>query len=165
METSIRFIPESLSGMIINTLAGWLVEYVSSGWLGGFGVVATIVRTFNSLISSCIDLLLFPCQASGAMFATIDPTVSYWGNAFFVLILMPAADTIFIVGNLFTISTMDAKSQALAGGLFSTVTRVRTLPSRHESPPIIFVRSLKLFHRYPRPSASLSRLRSQLPSL
>lgn len=38
---------------------------------------------------------------------------------------MPAADTIFIVGNLFTISFMDAKSQALAGGLFSTVTRVR----------------------------------------
>jgi len=41
---------------------------------------------------------------------------------------MPAADTIFIVGNLFTISTMDAKSQALAGGLFSTVTRVRCPP-------------------------------------
>jgi len=40
---------------------------------------------------------------------------------------MPAADTIFIVGNLFTISFMDAKSQALAGGLFSTVTRVRAL--------------------------------------
>ena len=63
------------------------------------------------------------------MFATIDPTLSYWSNAFFILILMPAADTIFIVGNLFTISTMDAKSQALAGGLFSTVTRVRAPPS------------------------------------
>ena len=62
------------------------------------------------------------------MFATIDPAATYWSNAFFVLILMPAADTIFIVGNLFTISTMDAKSQALAGGLFSTVTRVRVLP-------------------------------------
>jgi hypothetical protein len=35
METSIRFIPESLSGMTINILAGWLVEYVSSAWLGG----------------------------------------------------------------------------------------------------------------------------------
>jgi len=49
METSIRFIPESLSGMIINTLAGWLVEYVSSAWLGGFGVLATIVCSFNPL--------------------------------------------------------------------------------------------------------------------
>jgi hypothetical protein len=45
METSIRFIPESLSGMAIDTFAGWLVEYVSSAWLGGFGVVATIVCT------------------------------------------------------------------------------------------------------------------------
>jgi hypothetical protein len=62
------------------------------------------------------------------MFATIDPTVSYWCNAFVVLILMPIADTIFIVGNLFTISTMYAKSQALAGGLFSTVIRVRAPP-------------------------------------
>ena len=66
------------------------------------------------------------------MFATIDPTVSYWYNALFILILMPAADTIFIIGNLFTISTMDAKSQALAGGLFSTATRVRA-PLHHQS--------------------------------
>ena len=47
MDTSIRFIPESLSGMAINTAAGWLVEYVSSAWLGGFGVVATVVCNFN----------------------------------------------------------------------------------------------------------------------
>jgi hypothetical protein len=127
METSIRFIPESLSGMTINTLAGWLVEYVSSAWLGGFGVVATVVCT-STLPETSLFLppLFLLHQASGALFATIDPTVSYWRNAFVVLILMPAADTIFIVGNLFTISTMDAKSQALAGGLFSTVTRVRS---------------------------------------
>jgi hypothetical protein len=53
---------------------------------------------------------------------------------------MPAADTIFIVGNLFTISSMDAKSQALAGGLFSTATRVRApnplpLHDAHEGSP------------------------------
>ena len=46
METSIRFIPESLSGMITNTVAGLLVEYVSGEWLGGFGVVATVVCVF-----------------------------------------------------------------------------------------------------------------------
>ena len=38
-----RLIPESLSGMIINTVAGFLVEYVSGEWLGGFGVAATVV--------------------------------------------------------------------------------------------------------------------------
>jgi len=52
METSIRFIPESLSGMAINALAGWLVEYVSSARLGGFGVVATIVCTSTLLETS-----------------------------------------------------------------------------------------------------------------
>jgi hypothetical protein len=54
METSIRFIPESLSGMTINAVAGWLVEYVSSAWLGGFGVVATVVCTFTLLETSLL---------------------------------------------------------------------------------------------------------------
>jgi len=54
METSIRFIPESLSGMTINAVAGWLVEYVSSAWLGAFGVVATVVCTFTLLESPLV---------------------------------------------------------------------------------------------------------------
>jgi hypothetical protein len=125
METSMRFIPESLSGMTINAVAGFLVEYVSSAWLGAFGVTATVVCALMLLMSSRSNL---SCKASAAIFATIDPGMSYWGNAFLVMVLMPAADTIFIVGNLFTISSMDAKSQALAGGLFSTTTRVRAPP-------------------------------------
>jgi len=52
--------------------------------------------------------------------------VSYWRNAFLVMILISGADTTFIVGNLFTINALDEKSQALAGGLFSTATRIST---------------------------------------
>ena len=45
METSIRFIPELLSGMVVNAVAGWLVEYVSTSSLGGVAVAATVVST------------------------------------------------------------------------------------------------------------------------
>ena len=93
------------------------------------------MSSFESLPGRTDVVIFF--KAADAIFATIDPAVSYWRNAFLVMILIPAADTIFIVGNLFTISSMDAKSQALAGGLFSTATRVRC-PPLPSSFPLVF---------------------------
>ena len=59
METSMRFIPESLSGMLTNTVAGFLVEYVSGELLGGFGVVATVVRAVPPCPAVCCSR---PCR-------------------------------------------------------------------------------------------------------
>ncbi|KZT26051.1 MFS general substrate transporter [Neolentinus lepideus HHB14362 ss-1] len=103
--TGIRFIPESLSGVVVNTATGWLVEYVPGQWLNAFGVGTT---------------------ASSAIFAVIDPHVSYWRNAFWVVLLLPGADSIYTVGNLFVLTSMPSDSQALAGGLFATGTRIAT---------------------------------------
>ncbi|TFK57587.1 major facilitator superfamily MFS-1 [Heliocybe sulcata] len=105
LDTGIRFIPESISGLIVNTLSGFIVEYIPGERLNAFGA--------GSL-------------AASALFGVIDPDGVYWKNAFVVLILLPIADTAFIVGNIFTTSSMDEKSQALAGGLFSTATRIST---------------------------------------
>lgn len=106
LHTSIAFIPEAISGMIVNALSGLVVEYVSGEKLNAFGA--------GSLVAAC------------ALLGVIEPHGSYWKNAFLVLTLLPIADTAFIVGNIFTTSAMDERSQALAGGLFSTATRIST---------------------------------------
>ncbi|TFK52814.1 MFS general substrate transporter, partial [Heliocybe sulcata] len=105
-QTGIRFIPESLSGIVVNTATGWLVEYLPGQWLNAFGVMTTV--------------------ASAAIFAVIDPHVTYWRNAFWVVLLLPGADSIYTVGNLFVLTSMPSDSQALAGGLFATGTRIAT---------------------------------------
>ncbi|EPQ50753.1 MFS general substrate transporter, partial [Gloeophyllum trabeum ATCC 11539] len=105
-QTGIRFIPESISGVVVNTATGWLVEYLPGEWLNAFGVGTTV--------------------ASSAIFAVIDPSTTYWRNAFWVMVLLPGADAIYTVGNLFVLTSMPDDSQALAGGLFATGTRIAT---------------------------------------
>ncbi|TFK56095.1 MFS general substrate transporter [Heliocybe sulcata] len=105
-QTGLRFIPEAISGVVLNTLIGWLVEYVPGQWLNAVGACAII--------------------ASAAVFATMEPSTSYWLSAFWIMILVSGADAIYTVGNLYTLTSMDERSQGLAGGLFGTTTRLAT---------------------------------------
>ncbi|KZT18240.1 MFS general substrate transporter [Neolentinus lepideus HHB14362 ss-1] len=106
VQTAIRFIPEAIADFVVNVSTGWWVEHIPAQWLNLFGIATSMTAS--------------------VLFAIINPAVSFWQNAFWVTVLMTGADTIYTVGNLYVLTSMDAKSQALAGGLFLTFTRLAT---------------------------------------
>lgn len=59
------------------------------------------------------------------LFALQDPTRSYWKACFpTIIISVVSTDILFSVSNLVIITNFPSKKQALAGGIFSTVTQL-----------------------------------------
>ncbi|TFK52208.1 MFS general substrate transporter [Heliocybe sulcata] len=106
VKTAIRFIPEAIADFVVNVSTGWIIEHIPGQWLNMFGILTSMTAS--------------------VLFAIINPAVSFWRNAFWVTVLMTGADTIYTVGSLYVLTSMDAQSQALAGGLFLTFTRLAT---------------------------------------
>ncbi|KAG2070818.1 hypothetical protein BDR04DRAFT_1155028 [Suillus decipiens] len=63
-------------------------------------------------------------KASSVIFALINPDLSFWYMAFFMMITIAGVDIIYSLGNQQITMSLDEDSQSLAGGIFSITTRL-----------------------------------------
>lgn len=105
IETAVRFLPLVVVGLCINVVAAMTMDKVSAG------VLCVIGGVF-----SAIGPLLFALQ---------DLSWIYWVSAFPALVLsIISTDLLFNISNLVITTNFPGKSQALAGGVFSTVAQL-----------------------------------------
>jgi len=102
IETSVRFIPMVISGVVMNVGTGLLMGKFSLRILMLIGLVGNM--------------------ASAIIYALIKPQLSYWKMSFLMTVLDPFCDILYPIGTLLLTSSFDADSQALAGGLFNVAT-------------------------------------------
>lgn len=104
-EASLRFLPAPVSGAISNILIGAIVHRVSANWL---------------VLGGCTLSTIGPLVMA---FAT--PTSSYWSHGFLANVFNPTgADSLFTIANLLITSVFHSKTQALAGGVFNTISQI-----------------------------------------
>ena len=105
IQTSIRFLPAVVAGVVAYVLVGALVHRIPANILCGVG-------------------FLVSCGAPLAMvFAT--PASSYWSSGFIGNLLNPiGTDCSFTVANLLITSVFPPKTQGLAGGVFNTISQI-----------------------------------------
>lgn len=104
-EASLRFLPAPVSGALSNIVVGLIVHKVHANWLclGGTAIAAS----------------------APLVMAFATPTSPYWTTAFIANISNPVgADSLFTVANLLITSVFPPKTQALAGGVFNTVSQI-----------------------------------------
>ena len=105
LQTSLRFLPMVMVGLGTNILAGYLMDKVS----------ASILVLIASLLSAGAPLL----------YAISSPRWTYWAAAFPAMCLCPiASDVLFNVSNLVITASFKKDKQALAGGVFTTVSQM-----------------------------------------
>ncbi|KAK6432012.1 hypothetical protein LTR95_011823 [Oleoguttula sp. CCFEE 5521] len=104
-ETSIRFLPAPISGAFSNVAMGLLVHRIPANWL---------------VVVGCTLSLAAPLAM---VFAT--PTSNYWSSGFLANLFNPnGADALYTISNLLITSVFPAKTQALAGGVFNTISQI-----------------------------------------
>lgn len=102
IQTSIRFLPAPISSTLANVVMGLIAHRVRAD-------SAVIVGT----AITCIAPLLM---------AIVHPDWSYWSCEFLAVLFNPVgADTFFTISNLLITSVFPTKTQALAGGVFNTI--------------------------------------------
>jgi MFS family permease len=105
LQTSLRFLPLVVVGFGTNMLCGYLMDKVA----------ASSLVLITSLLSAVSPLL----------FATSSPSWTYWAAAFPAMCLSPiASDVLFNVSNLIITASFKEDEQALAGGVFTTVSQL-----------------------------------------
>jgi MFS family permease len=104
-QTSLRFLPMVVMGFVTNILTGFLVDKLP----------ASILVLVASLLSA----------VSPAVYATLSPKSSYWVAAFPAMCLSPvSSDLLFTVSNLVITANFRPNEQALAGGVFNTISQL-----------------------------------------
>ncbi|KAG1721892.1 major facilitator superfamily domain-containing protein [Suillus lakei] len=106
LQTSLRFIPMAIAGAIPSIAAGYFVARVP----------AQILMLIGLLVSS----------VSSIIFALINPDLSFWHMAFFMMITIAGVAIVYPLGNQQIAVSLDEDSQSLAGGIFSVTTRLAT---------------------------------------
>lgn len=105
MNTSLRFIPTPIMGLISSLITGMVLHRVR----------ADAMINITTLISSVSPLLM----------ALVDPQWSYWRGSFIAVCLNSiAADSLFTVSNILIASVFPDETQGLAAGVFNTVSQV-----------------------------------------
>ncbi|KAI1772548.1 major facilitator superfamily domain-containing protein [Hypoxylon cercidicola] len=105
LQAALRFLPLVIVGILTNTVAGLIMDRVSAGSLVLIG----------GLLSAVSPLL----------FAIQDPKWIYWAAGFPSMCLsVISTDLLFNISNLVITSSFPSKDQALAGGVFNTVTQL-----------------------------------------
>ncbi|KAK4574007.1 hypothetical protein LTR86_001768 [Recurvomyces mirabilis] len=105
IQSSIRFIPAPVSGALSNIAMGLLVHRVKANYLA---------------LGGCILSIVAPLAMAFA-----KPQSNYWASAFLANVFNPVgADSLFTISNLLITSVFPAKTQALAGGVFNTISQV-----------------------------------------
>ncbi|GME35261.1 uncharacterized protein K452DRAFT_272011 [Neofusicoccum parvum] len=107
LQTSIRFLPNVVAGIILTIIIGMVLHKYSAYW-----IVVSV-----SLFSAISPMLL----------AITKPEWSYWYTLFWAMLLSAlAADVLFVVSNLVITNAFPGSTQALAGAVFNTVTQFGT---------------------------------------
>lgn len=102
---SLRLLPNLIFGTVINLTTGFVVHRVPA--------------TYAVLLSSGL------CSGAPLLMALINPDWPYWYSAFFAQLLAPlSADVLFTVGLIVVSDGFPAKTQALAGAVFNTVSQL-----------------------------------------
>lgn len=105
IQSSLRYLPAPIAGALTNVLIGAIVHKVNANWLVLGGCT----------LSAAAPLIM--------AFAKADS--NYWSTAFLANTFNPAgADALFTIANLLITSVFPAKTQALAGGVFNTVSQI-----------------------------------------
>jgi nitrate/nitrite transporter NarK len=105
IQTSVRFLPEPVSGALTNIAMGLIVHRVRADYV--------------VLVSSAVAAL------SPLLMALSDKNASYWSYTFPAVALNPvSSDTLFTISNLLITSMFPPKTQALAGGVFNTIAQI-----------------------------------------
>ncbi|KAK5733841.1 hypothetical protein LTR17_009393 [Elasticomyces elasticus] len=103
--TSLYFLPAPVSGTISNIMMGLLVHRIKANYLVLFGCTLSVVA----------PLVLVGASAHS----------NYWETGFLANVFNPiGADSLFTIANLLITSVFPAKTQALAGGVFNTVSQI-----------------------------------------
>ncbi|KAF9639941.1 integral membrane protein [Lasiodiplodia theobromae] len=102
LQTSLRFLPNAISGIILSIGTGMILHKFSAYWI--------------VLAASVISAL------SPMLFAIAEPTWSYWYAQFWAMLLSAVAvDVLFVVSTLVITNIFPPSTQALAGAVFNTV--------------------------------------------
>ena len=105
IQTSLRFIPNFVAGVLVNVINGLVVHRLHANWII---VIALAVTSLGSVLM-----------------AVCNPQWSYWACSFLANCFLPAGvDTLFTVASLLITSVFPAKTQGLAGGVFNTVSQI-----------------------------------------
>ncbi|KAF2101784.1 integral membrane protein [Rhizodiscina lignyota] len=105
INTSVHFLPSPAAGATVNIMMALIVHRVRAD-------VAIII----SLVVSAISPLIM---------AFAMPSWSFWAGPFPALFLNPVgSDVLFTISNLVITSVFPARTQALAGGVFNTVSQI-----------------------------------------
>jgi Na+/melibiose symporter-like transporter len=104
-QTSLRFLPAPVTGLLTNVVMGLLVHRMNADW-------AVVGATTISCISPCL-------------LAVIDPHAPYWAFAFPAMALnVIGSDVLYTVSNLVITAAFPDKTQALAGAVFNTIAQI-----------------------------------------
>ncbi|EMC95888.1 hypothetical protein BAUCODRAFT_507807 [Baudoinia panamericana UAMH 10762] len=105
IQASIRFLPAPVSGALSNIAIGLIVHRVQANYL---------------VLGGCILSIVAPLVMVAA-----TPYSNYWATGFLANVFNPlGADSLFTISNLLITSVFPAKTQALAGGVFNTVSQI-----------------------------------------
>lgn len=106
LQTSYRFLPAAIMGLVSNLVAGALVHRISAHLLVSVGLFIT-------------------CAAPLTVAIVATPSSSYWSSGFVANALSAiGVDALFTTANLLISSVFPARTQALAGGVFNTVSQI-----------------------------------------
>jgi len=157
METVVRFLPMSASGIVCNILVGFVAARVPIVWLIGVLVLATpetLLHTYGMHVGLGSAATATACL----LFAIIDPSTTYWAYAFVAFITSAmGCDFAFAAGTLFIAKYSPPHEQSVAAALFSTMIQVRLPTLLHSKipPPFIFMMRIDLVNSWVRPLALL----------
>lgn len=105
IETSLRFLPAPIMGMVTNLVIGLIVHKVPADWAAN---VASVLTTVAPL-----------------MMAIAQPQWPYWSCSFIAAGFNPiGADTLYTISNLVITSMFPPHTQALAGAVFNTIAQI-----------------------------------------
>ncbi len=105
IEVAVRLLPQAVGGLIVNFTAAMVMHKVSNKTLMAIGAIAYAI--------------------SDGLLSSIKPDISWWALTFPALVLsVVGADFEFTVTNMYVMSSLPSEQQAVAGGLFNTVTKV-----------------------------------------
>ena len=127
METVVRFLPMSASGITCNMIVGFVAARVPIVWLVGALVLATPIMVLHTYVTHT-GVGSAATTTACLLFAIIDPATTYWAYAFVASVVSAmGVDFIFSAGTLFIAKYSPPHEQSVAAALFSTMTRVRLL--------------------------------------
>ncbi|CAO1615872.1 unnamed protein product [Parajaminaea phylloscopi] len=106
LDATIRYIPMVVAGILFNIIAGVVMNKVHGLWLIAFGGLGSA--------ASCL------------IFAVMHKDTSYWAGLFPCFVLTVMTDLVFPPAQLYACDVVGPSRAALAGGLFSTTTRLAT---------------------------------------